>query len=312
MKAIDRLIGIHHFFFDNATGDIPEVPPKQRKVNPFVRDAKAIVAKINAGDDIRKSVDQALSILGPLTKAISRGDKVMVKPNFNSDDPPPASTDIPFLKTIIEILHEYGAKVIMGESSGAMWRPTVNVFHTLGLYDFAKDLGVELFAFEQKPNDWVRIPIEGKYLHSVTMPKVAYEADRHVYLPCLKTHMLARYSGALKLAFGFVNPGERRAFHFSFREEKLAEISLCWQPDLIVMDGRKAFVTGGPNSGKLVEPGLILASGDLIAIDVEAVKAMLGYKARNQLMSDPWQMPQITTAVQHGIGVGRDGYVVLP
>jgi uncharacterized protein (DUF362 family) len=91
----------------------------------------------------------------------------------------------------------------------------------------------------------------------------------------------------LKLAFGFINPGEQRAFHLRYLEEKVAEISLCWQPDLIVMDCRKAFISGGPERGQVVEPKVILASGDLVAIDVEAVKVLLSYKARNDLLSDP-------------------------
>jgi uncharacterized protein (DUF362 family) len=206
---------------------------------------------------------------------------------------------------------ELGAKVTIGESSGGIWRPTRNVFNRLHLDEFAHDLGVDLIAFEEKPNDWVRIPIDGEFLHNVIMPRSAYEADRLVYLPCLKTHRLARYSGALKLAFGFVNPGERRNFHFKYREEKLAEISLCWQPDLIVMDGRKAFVSGGPQHGQVVEPNVILASGDLIAIDVEAVKVLLGYKARNKLLSDPWQLPQIIAASKHKLGAGKDSYLLV-
>ncbi len=237
---------------------------------------------------------------------------MLVKPNFNSDDPPPASTDLSFLKAVVELLVEAGARVTIGESSGGIWRPTVNVYRRLGLYEFARRLDVALVSFEEKGNQWVRVRIGGDYLPSVVMPRPAYEADRLVYLPCLKTHQLARYSGALKLAFGFVHPGERRGFHYRFREEKLAEISLCWQPDLIVMDGRKAFVTGGPQQGEVVEPGLIMASGDLVAIDVEAVGVLQSYRARNRLTGDPWQLPQIATAVKYGLGVARGGYLVSP
>ena len=312
MRFIDRTIGVYHFLFDRAPAHAPTVMPKTRRQNPFVKDGQAIVARISTGGNVRQSVEQALAVLGPLTAVISRGDKVLVKPNFNSDDPPPASTDLSFLKAMVEILLELGAKVTIGESSGGIWRPTTNVFRKLGLYEFARKLGVGLIAFEEKGNEWVRIRINGDYLHVVTVPRSAYEADRLVYLPCLKTHRLARYSGALKLAFGFVAPGERRAFHLSAREEKLAEVNLCWQPDLIVMDGRKAFVSGGPQTGEIVEPGLILASGDLVAIDVEAVKVLLGYQARNRLIDDPWQLPQIATAVKHKLGAGKDGYIVLP
>jgi uncharacterized protein (DUF362 family) len=143
------------------------------------------------------------------------------------------------------------------------------------------------------------------------MPRSAYEADEMVYLPCMKTHNLGVFSGAIKLAFGFVAPGQRRSFHLSHLQEKLAEVSLCWQPTLIVMDGRKAFVSGGPAKGQLVEPGLVLASGDLIAIDVEAMKVLLDYRASNKLPANPWDLPQIATALKHALGAREGKYVVV-
>lgn len=311
MIVADRLIGIYHFLFDSTPTNVPLVPPKARRQSPWQKEGKPIVAKVAAGEDIKQSIQQVLALLGPLSAVISRGDKVLVKPNFNSDDPYPASTEPTFLRATVELLLEAGAKVIIGESAGAIWRPTGKVFQHLKLYELASSIGVELIAFDDKPNDWVRIPVEGDYLHSLTMPRLAYEADRLVYLPCLKTHQLAAFSGSLKLAFGFVHPGERRSFHLSHRQEKLAEVNLCWQPDLVVMDGRKAFVTGGPQRGTIVEPGVILASGDIIAIDVEAIKILLTYKATNQLTSDPWQLPQIATAVKHGLSAGKDGYILV-
>lgn len=309
MSIVDRMIGINHFLFDRVPPNVPEVPPKPRKQNPWMKDGKSIVSKIYTGYDLRHSIMRTLTALGSLSDIISRGDKVLVKPNFNSGDPPPASTDLDFLKIIIQILLESGAKVTVGESAGGVWRPTTNVFTQLHLYELTRSLGVDLIAFEEEPNGWVKIKINGDFLHSAIMPRSAYEADRLIYLPCLKTHFLARYSGALKLAFGFVHPGERRGYHLRMREEKLAEISLCWQPDLIVMDGRKAFVTGGPNRGQVVEPKVILASGDPVAIDVEAVKILLSYNGRNKLLSDPWQMPQITAALKHKMGTD---YILVP
>ena len=77
------------------------------------------------------------------------------------------------------------------------------------------------------------------------------------------------------------------------------------------MDGRKTFVSGGPDKGELVEPGLLLASGDLIAIDVEAMRLILTYGASNILPTNPWQLPQIVTALKHGLGVGEGDYTVV-
>jgi len=97
MKTLDRIIGTYHFLFDRVPSGVTEVPPKPRKRNPWLKDGKPIVTRVRTGNNLRQSINQALEALGPLNAAISRGDKVMVKPNFNSDDPPPASTDPLFL-----------------------------------------------------------------------------------------------------------------------------------------------------------------------------------------------------------------------
>jgi uncharacterized protein (DUF362 family) len=307
----DKMIGVYHFLADRAPGDIPLVDPKPLPANPWLRDGQALVAKVNVSGDIKTDIQKAITLLGSLEQVIDRGDKVLLKPNFNSQDPYPGSTDLAFLRAVVELLLEAGAKVTIGESSGGIWRPTRKVFRKVGVYELARDLGVDLIAFDDRPDNWVRIKVDGDYLNSITMPRSAYEADKIIYLPCLKTHGLARFSGALKLAMGFVHPGERRAFHARHLEQKIAEISLCWQPNLIIMDGRKAFVSGGPDRGQLAEPGLLIASGDLVAIDVEAIKVVLAYEASNKLVADPWQLPQIAAALKHGLGTGQSSYIVV-
>ena len=77
------------------------------------------------------------------------------------------------------------------------------------------------------------------------------------------------------------------------------------------MDGRKAFVTGGPQNGRVESPNVILASEDLIAVDVEAVNILLSYRAKNLLLQDPWQIPQIITAVKYQLGAGKGSYVLV-
>jgi uncharacterized protein (DUF362 family) len=307
----DRVGGVYHFLGDRVPKGIPLVEPKPRKSNPWLSNNQPIVAKAKAEGDVRLAVERAIGLLGGLKPALGNGDRVLVKPNFNSPDPFPASTDLAFLQSVIELILETGAKVTIGESSGGVWRPTRKVFSQLGVPKFARTLGVGLIAFDDRPDDWVQINIKGDYLSRVIMPRSAYEADKIIYLPCVKTHNLAAFSGAIKLAFGFVAPGQRRGFHLGHLQEKLAEVGLCWQPDLIVMDGRKAFVTGGPAKGKVVEPGLVFASGDLVAIDVEAIKVLLTYSASNKLPADPWKLPQITAALKHGIGTKEGEYIVV-
>jgi uncharacterized protein (DUF362 family) len=307
----DRIIGAYHFLGDRIPSGIPCVEARPRKGNPWLRNNQPVVALVKASGDIRLGIEQAIALLGDLKQMIGKGDRVFIKPNFNSPDPFPASTDLAFLQRVIELILETGAKVTIGESAGGVWRPTRKVLNRLGVPELSRKLGVELIAFEDRPGDWVEIRINGDYLSKIVMPRTVYEADRIVYLPCMKTHNLATFSGAIKLAFGFVTPGQRRGFHMGHLQEKLAEVSLCWQPDLIIMDGRKAFVSGGPARGQLVEPGLVLASGDLVAIDVEAMKVLSNYGASNKLPANPWELPQIATALKHGVGVGEGKYIVV-
>jgi uncharacterized protein (DUF362 family) len=309
--SIDKLIGVYHFLTDRTPRDIPLVDPRPRPANPWLRNGQTLVAKVKADGDIRAAIDRAIALLGSLEQVIDRGDRVLLKPNFNSQDPYPGSTDLVFLRTVVELLLEAGAKVTIGESSGGIWKPTRKVFRKVGVYELARDLGVELIAFDDKPDDWVRVKVNGDYLSSVSVPRSAYEADKLVYLPLMKTHSRGRLSGALKLAVGFMHPGELRALHARHLEQKIAEISLCWQPNLIIMDGRKTFVSGGPDRGQLEKPGVILASGDLVAIDVEAIKVLLVYKANNKLLADPWQLPQVVAALKYGLGAEKDRYIVV-
>jgi len=308
---VDKIIGFYHLLTDRAPRDIPFVDPRPRPENPWLRDGQALVAKVKAGGDIRADIERAIALLGSLRQVIDRGDRVLLKPNFNSQDPYPGSTDLAFLRAVVELLLEAGAKVTIGECSGGLWKPTRKVFRKVGVYELAHDLGVELIAFDDKPDDWVRVKINGDYLSYVSVPRSAYETDKIVYLPLMKTHFRGRLSGALKLAVGFMHPGELRALHARHLEQKTAEISLCWQPDLIIMDGRKTFVSGGPDRGKLEKPEVMLASGDLVAIDVEAIKVLLAYKANNKLTADPWQLPQVMTALKHNLGTGKNQYIVV-
>ena len=308
---MDKIIGIYHFLWDKVPNDVPVVEPKPRKINQFMKSGRVLVSKIHVDTDIKTAVSNAINLLGNLKQIISRGDKILIKPNFNSPDPFPASTDLNFLRCVLEFLQDSGGKITIGESSGGVWRPTRKVFKKLGVDELARKMGIELISFEDHPKDWVKVKINGSHLKTVTMPRIAYEADRIVYLPCMKTHNLGIFSGALKLTVGFMHPGERRSLHARNLMQKIAEINLAWQPDMIIMDGRKAFITGGPDRGQIAEPGIILASGDLVAVDIEAMKTILKYQGKNRIPVDPWQLPQIVSALKYGLGPVNKNYVLV-
>lgn len=277
------------------------------KENPFTKDGKALVSKIEATPDLKTSVKKTVQLIGGLGKIISPEDRVIVKPNFNSDDPFPASSDPEFVKAVVSLLYEAGAsKVTIMESSGLPWLPTRRVMEKMGMIKAAEECNAELRILDDA--NWVDVEIKGKRWKKVSIAEDILEEDaKLVWLPCMKTHRYARFSLSLKLAVGLLKFGQRRRLHMMHLEEKIAELNLAVHPDLLIMDGRKCFVAGGPDKGQVEEPNLLLASGDRIAIDVEALKVLKDYRANNRLDMGVWEFPQIRHAVELGLGVkGED------
>jgi uncharacterized protein (DUF362 family) len=277
--------------------------------NPFVADGKFLVSKIFTGNDLKMDISKAVSLIGGFEKVIAKGDEVLVKPNYNSADAPPASTEPEFLKAVVELLNAHGAgKVVVGESSMQTLSTRKTMARTGTLAEL-KNTGAEMAFFDD--GKWVKTHVGGRYLKTVSLPERALQADKLVYCCCMKTHFRADFSLSLKLAFGFSKGSERMAFHLRYLKEKLADLNLIVHPSLIIMDGRKCFITGGPFSGGVREPKVILASGDRVALDVESIKIIESYEG-SKLKDDPWSYTQIRRAVELGIGAkNEEDYKVL-
>ena len=130
----------------------------------------------------------------------------------------------------------------------------------------------------------------------------------------MKTHYVGGFSMSLKLTVGFTHLADRMALHSDnnmFVSQRAAEMNIPVKPDLILMDGRISFVSGGPAIGLAVHPGVILAAGDQVAIDVQGVRLLQNYAAVNHLVGNAWDLPQIKTAVKHGIGIKGDDEFLL-
>ncbi len=271
--------------------------------NPFLRDGKPLVSKIRATEDPRRDILKAVDAIGGFRNIIDEGDKVLVKPNFNSADIPPASTEPKFLKAIVELLFANGAdKVVVGESSWQMLK-TRKALDTTGTLATLEGTGAEIAFFDE--GSYVEVEVGGEYLKRVNLTTQAMGFDKLVYSCCMKTHFRADFSLSLKLAFGFTKKSDRIEFHLRHLKEKLVDLNLVVQPNLIIMDGRSCFISGGPFSGEVRRPNLVLASGDRIAMDVEAIKVIKSFEGAN-LIDDPWSYTQIQCAKALGLGVKNE------
>ena len=273
--------------------------------NPFRKDGKVLVSKVTSADGqgLKGNILKAVDLIGGFSKVVERGNEILLKPNFNTGDAPPGSSDPDFVKAVIELLHEHGAsKVILGESS-MFSLSTRKVLEDTGMVRKAEEAGAEVAPFDE--GKWVKVSTGGKYLRTVSLPERALEAKKLVYVCCMKTHRWAKFTLSLKLAVGFMKPSERMLLHARNLEEKIADLNLVVHPDLVIMDGRKCFINGGPACGELRNPNVVLASGDRIAMDVEAIKVIENFEGAN-LTADPWSYTQIRRAVELEIGVKNE------
>jgi uncharacterized protein (DUF362 family) len=268
-------------------------------VNPFQRDGKVLLSKVDSTSNLKDNILDAVNLIGGFEKVVERGDEVLLKPNYNSADAPPASSDPEFLRLLVELLFGHGAgKVVVGESSWQM-ASTRRVMEKTGTLAKLKDSGAEIVFFDE--GGWVKVNVGGKYLKTVSLAERALKVDKVVYSCCMKTHFRAEFSLSLKLAFGFTKPRERMGFHLGHLKEKLVDLNMVVHPSLIIMDGRRCFIRGGPFSGEVREPNVILASGDRVAMDVEAMKTIESFEG-SSLREDPWSYTQIRHAVELGLG----------
>jgi uncharacterized protein (DUF362 family) len=273
--------------------------------------SKILVSKVATKGDLKTSVDNAVALIGGFPTFVSPDNTVLIKANFNSPDRYPASSDPEFIRAVVTLLQESGVtKIALGESSGLPSQPTARVLKKKKIYKLAEELHIKLINFDE--GEWINVPINGEHLANVPLAQAAVEADKIIYLPNLKTHSLARFSIGLKLAVGLTEPFSRTILHDEHLEEKVVEISLAVKPALIILDARKCLVTGGPAKGRRKKAHFILASTDQIALDVEALKILTSFKAKNRLNGPIWELPQIATAKKLGLGArNEEDYAVV-
>ena len=159
---------------------------------------------------------------------IQSGQKVLIKPNVNSDDPAPGTTHPEALAEVVRLVKAKEAYVVVGDRSNPRWQ-TILAMKKTGLYQAAEQAGAdEIVGFEDE--EWIRVkPEEAKnWPKGFRVPKRLAEFDHIISVPVLHTHQITSHSLAIKNLVGLIHVNDRMVFHASPRkEEMIAEISLA-------------------------------------------------------------------------------------
>ncbi|MGC9489958.1 MAG: DUF362 domain-containing protein [Thermovirgaceae bacterium] len=268
-------------------------------------DGKNIVFRCKTGPDTTgffKSLSRNWDRVIP--DGVNSADRVLVKVNLNSSDPYPASTCPEALSAFLDFLESKGFRdLVVGDCSGIRDLPTRKVAKETGLLH-AIEGRADFLAFEE--GRWFNVAIPGRYLRNVALPEVLFESDLVISFANIKSHSLADFSFSMKLAVGYMHPAERFALHEDHLQEKCVEMSLAVMPDLVVIDGRMAMVTGGPYEGKMADLSVFLAGRDPFSVDLAAYRELEAARGRlgepGNFNPDPFGMRQFAHAVETGLG----------
>jgi uncharacterized protein (DUF362 family)/NAD-dependent dihydropyrimidine dehydrogenase PreA subunit len=243
---------------------------------------------------LRRSID----LIGGIQTFVKKGHHVLLKPNLlYGKSPEKAVTTHPaIVKGVIEIVREAGGVPFIGDS------PSIG-----SLMKAAEKAGIKAVADEMKcPLVEFNRPIlppngKGKIFKQLEIDQTVLEADVIINLPKWKTHVQMLLTLGVKNLFGCI-PGPRKAlWHLKAGEDRktfaqiLVDLYQVIQPSLTLLDGIVGMEGNGPNSGRPIPLGLILASGDSLSLD-QIVCDLLGISRKSLL----------TNRVAFEQGLGKD------
>ncbi len=260
--------------------------------------------------DKGEALKQALELVGDLDFA-QKG--IYLKPDFNSPNSFPASTDPDMLRDVVAHLRERNCgKITLAERSGM--GTTREICEKIGVPDLAKRLDFSLLPLEELPaGQWRRALEEGSHWSKgVEVPDWLTASASVVQICNLKAHRFGgHFSASLKNSIGLVAKHASGTRHnymvelHSSPEQRvmIAEVNRLYRPLLVVMDASRVFVEGGPEAGDLAYPEVVAASRDRVALDAVGVALLRLHGAAGPLSRGPvFEQAQIKRAVELKLG----------
>ncbi|HEX3001797.1 MAG TPA: DUF362 domain-containing protein [Methanoregula sp.] len=254
------------------------------------------------------------AVLGAVDLSVFANASLAIKANYNSQDPFPASTHPETLRALCTaVLAQRPARLTLAERSGM--GITRDVLEACGVFSLGRELGFSVTVLDELERaGWQEVQAPGiHWSRGFFLARVFAQADRVIQTCCLKTHRFGgHFTMSLKNAVGCVArtvPGLNYDFmnelHSSPRQRSMiAEIGKFLRTDLVVLDATEGFASGGPDRGKRVQPGVILAGADRVAIDAAGVALLRSYGTVPDVAGGTiFDLEPIARAAELGVGI---------
>lgn len=274
----------------------------KRNVAEVTNQAVVAAVRCESYAGVEKALRRAVDLLGGLEQFVRPGQRVVLKPNLlRAATPESATTTHPaVVAAVARLVQEAGGRPVIAESPGGpftrAWLRAV--FESTGMVRVAQETGAEL-SYDTQVRQ-VSFP-EGGLLKRIDLVEAIAGADVVINLAKLKTHNLTRLTAAVKNCFGAVPGSAKIAYHAKLRDAMtfsrgLLDVARCVRPALSIVDAVLAMDGNGPSGGDPFDGQVLLASPNLVAVDVAAA-GLVG-----------WEPSTVTTtrvAIEWGLSSGR-------
>jgi len=221
-------------------------------------------------DNVKQAVTKIFSLLN-IENLISRGDNVLLKPNFIAPKPKEtaAQTDPAIILAVAQMVKDIGGKPFIGDSPA--WGNITACIDALELSEPLRKMAVPVKQLDRPQ----RIKIAGT---SIGVSRVALEADKIINLPKLKAHQQLIATLAVKNIFGCVCGKQKALLHFTKGKDPqafcvmLLELYKMLNPIVTIMDSVVAMEAMGPLRGLPRPLGFMLGGRDPISCEAVCCK----------------------------------------
>lgn len=249
-------------------------------------------------EKVKSAIFQSVENLGGWDKYISKGDKVLLKVNLlMKKKAEEATTTHPiFVKALSDLLVDYGAEVIIGDSPGGPYNEKAlrSIYKYCGYDEISKgdkiSLNYDVSTCEDSNPD-------GLLLKKLEVIGLLKRVDKVISVSKFKTHGMMVFTGAVKNMFGTIPGLVKAEYHYKMPNVEdfsnmLLDVCINANPILSFMDAIVGMEGNGPSAGSPIDVGLVISSESPYHLDDIAVR-IAGM--------NPMDVPTVKSSYERGI-----------
>ena len=246
-------------------------------------------------------VESAVTALGGMQRFVSRGDRVVIKPNIGWDRTAlqAANTNPEVVAAVVKLALEAGAREVI--VTDASCNEPARCFQRSGIWTRAHRAGARVVLPAEHHFRTMRL--RGEVLDEWPVYRTLIEADRVINVPVAKHHNLARYTAAMKNWYGSLG-GRRNRLHQNI-DVSIADLATFIRPTVTIVDATRVLLRNGPQGGNIDDTqrmDTVIAATDQVAADAYGC-SLIGVR--------PERLAYLRMAHERGIGT-RDWHTLRP